>query len=119
QRNAGIPACAVPERVVVGELAAVRHLVGPCLDLLQAHDVGSVAFQPVAELRLAGANAVDVPGGDLHGDVAAILSRSIAAPRGCPGPKRRACLLAELLDSLRVELDGHLGATRLAVVEGE
>src|SRR6185295_10273202 len=93
QRNAGIPACAVPERVVVGELAAVRHLVGPRLDLLQAHDVGSVAFQPVAELRLAGANAVDVPGGDLHAGVAAILSRSPIRP-GCSGAKRwRAYLL--------------------------
>ena len=66
QRHAGVAAGAVPERVVVGELAALGHLVGPRLDLLQAHDVRPVALQPVAELRLAGANAVDVPGGDLH-----------------------------------------------------
>src|SRR5205823_3577782 len=63
ERYAGIAACAVPECVIVGELAAVGHLIGPCLDLLQTNDVGTIALQPVAELRFACADAVDVPGG--------------------------------------------------------
>ena len=67
QRDARIAAAAVPERVVVGELAALRHLIGTGLDLLQAHDVGAVARKPVAELRFPRADSVDVPGSDLHG----------------------------------------------------
>ena len=104
QRHAGVPAGAVPERVVVGELAAVGHLVGPRLDLLQAHDVRPVALQPVAELRLAGANAVDVPGGDLHADAVHTLSRPrhvtqgrmpMSDPRQTRNARRRGPLCAD------------------------
>ena len=49
QRHAGVtPAAAMPEHVVVGELAPLRNLVGPRLDLLQAHHIRPVALQPVA-----------------------------------------------------------------------
>ena len=67
QRNAGITAAAVPERVVMRELAPLRHLIGPRLDLLQAHHVRLIALQPVAQLRLPRADSVDVPGSDFHG----------------------------------------------------
>src|SRR6266702_4111961 len=76
QRYAGIAAAAVPEGVVIGKLAAVRHLIGARLDLLQAHDVRPVALEPVAELRLARADSVDVPRGDLHGTIPVYLSDS-------------------------------------------
>src|SRR5262249_31682429 len=66
QRHARIASAAVPEGVVIAELAALRHLVGTRFDLLQAHHVGAVALQPLAKLRLARANAVDVPGGYFH-----------------------------------------------------
>ena len=66
QRHAGVRAQAVPEHVVVVELALQRDLPELGLQLLQAHDVGPVAREPFAELRLARADAVDVPGGDLH-----------------------------------------------------
>jgi len=66
QRHAGVPTQAVPVHVVVRELASLRDLPGLGLELLQAYDVGTVAVQPVAELRLARANAVDVPGRDFQ-----------------------------------------------------
>ena len=44
------------------------------LEALKLKDVGPVAFQPIAKLRLAGADAVDVPGGDLH-DATHFISR--------------------------------------------
>jgi hypothetical protein len=45
---------------------------------LQAHHVGPVPRQPLAELRLASADAVDVPGGDLH------LGKHSSAPQAIP-----------------------------------
>jgi hypothetical protein len=66
ERHAGIRAHAVPEHVVVLELALRRHLRGLRLELLQAYDVRTVARQPLAKLRLARADAIDVPGRDFH-----------------------------------------------------
>ena len=66
QRHARVGAQAVPVDVIVRELAALGDLRGLRLQLLQAHDVGPVALQPLAELRLARADAVDVPGGNFH-----------------------------------------------------
>jgi len=67
QRHPGVRAQAVPEHVVVVELALQRDLSELGLQLLQANDVGTLAAgEPVAELRLARPDAVDVPGGDLH-----------------------------------------------------
>jgi hypothetical protein len=43
-----------------------RDLIGMRLDLLEADDVGAVPLDPFPKLRLARADAVDVPGGDLH-----------------------------------------------------
>src|SRR6266536_3843847 len=67
QRYARITSAAtVPECMVIVELALVRHLIGARLDFLQADDVGTIAREPVAELRGAGADSIDVPGGNLH-----------------------------------------------------
>src|SRR6266542_6926635 len=66
QGHAGITSAAVPVRVVVGELAALGTLRRLRLDLLQADDIRLVALEPVADLRLPRANAVDVPGRNLH-----------------------------------------------------
>src|SRR5262249_43677378 len=90
QRHAGVGAQAVPEHVVVLELALLGDLRGLGLELLQAHDVRPIAQQPLAYLRLARADAVDVPGRDLHGGASAAATRlrwprSRRAPRP-PGP---------------------------------
>src|SRR5215471_3897318 len=84
QRYAGIAAGSVPERVIISELAAVGHLIGPRLDLMQAYDIRTVSLQPVAELRLARTDAVDVPGGDLHGceDTGSVERRNPKASAG-------------------------------------
>ena len=66
QRNARVRAHAVPVHVIVVMAAARGNLVGRRLQLLQAKDVRAVALEPVAELRLPRADAVDVPGGDLQ-----------------------------------------------------
>ena len=66
QRHARVGAHAMPVHVVLGQLARLGNLYGLCLQLLQADDIGLVARQPVAELRCARPNAVDVPGRDLH-----------------------------------------------------
>ena len=66
KRHAGVGAVPVPVRVVVLELHLLRNLRRLSLQLLQAHDVRPVALHPLAKLRLARADAVDVPGGDFH-----------------------------------------------------
>src|SRR6202171_3369398 len=66
KRHSGVAAMAMPEHVVVREIAPLGDLRGVRLQLLQAHDVGLVAFQPLAKLSFPGADAVDVPGGYLH-----------------------------------------------------
>src|SRR5439155_19070556 len=50
------------------------------LQLLQAHDVGLVALHPLAKLRLARADAVDVPGGDFHFREQSLPPRPFGAP---------------------------------------
>ena len=57
---------AVPEHVVIREIAPLGNLRRLRLQLLQAQHIGLVALEPVAKLRLAGADAVDVPGRNLH-----------------------------------------------------
>jgi hypothetical protein len=52
--------------VVVLELDLLGDLRGFRLEFLNAHDVRPVALHPLAQLRLARADAVDVPGGDFH-----------------------------------------------------
>src|SRR5581483_1791206 len=66
QRHAGVRTHAVPEDVVALNPALLGNLRRLRLQLLQADDVGLVALEPVAELRLPRADAVDVPGGDLQ-----------------------------------------------------
>src|SRR5918999_4802466 len=66
QRHAGVALAAVPVRMIFGELAELRNLIRFSLQLLQAHDVGLLAIQPLPELGSAGADAVDVPGSDFH-----------------------------------------------------
>jgi hypothetical protein len=60
--------------VVLVELALLRDLRRLGLQLLQADDVGLIAREPLAELRGARADAVDVPGGDFQG------SRTVRSP---------------------------------------
>src|SRR4051812_32027159 len=66
QRHAGVRPQPVPVDVVVRVRAGGGHLPRLRFQLLQAHHIGSVALQPLAELRRARADAVHVPGGDLH-----------------------------------------------------
>ena len=67
KRDARVALAAVPVAPVALELEEQqRHLVEAGLDLLQADDVGPVALDPVEQLRLPRADAVDVPGRDLH-----------------------------------------------------
>jgi hypothetical protein len=56
----------VPEDVVARELALLRNLRRLGLQLLQAKNVRALLPDPLAELRRAGANAVDVPSGDFQ-----------------------------------------------------
>ena len=43
-----------------------RQLIERRLDFLQADDIGLLGGEPVEQLALAGADAVDVPGSDFH-----------------------------------------------------
>src|SRR5205814_4147377 len=79
ERHAGVGAATVPVHIVVGETAPCGYLSGLGLQLLQAHDVGLVALEPIAELSLARADAVDVPGGDLHETSKICYARTRAA----------------------------------------
>ena len=56
----------MPEGVVLRDLALLGNLAGLGFELLQADHIGPIAREPFAELRLARADAVDVPGGDLQ-----------------------------------------------------
>src|SRR5207245_5255981 len=64
--HAGVGAKAVPVRLLVLQFDLLGNLRRLRLQLLQAHDVWPVALHPFAQLRLACADAVDVPGGDFH-----------------------------------------------------
>src|SRR5712692_6558453 len=77
QGHAGVGAKAVPISVVVPELDLLGNLRGLRLQLLQAHHVRVVALHPLAQLHLARADAVDVPGGDFHrgGSAGYVFSR--------------------------------------------
>ena len=83
QPDARVRAVAVPVTPVALHLAERgRNLRGRGLDLLEADDVGVVAVQPLQELRLARANPIDVPGGDLErqslrGEAGVPMSRTI------------------------------------------
>ena len=67
--DARVAAAAVPAAPEVVERGdGRRDLSGRGLDLLQADDVGAIAFDPLEHLVLSGADAVHVPGHDLHGD---------------------------------------------------
>ena len=79
----------MPVAPVAGELAERRRdLVGRRLDLLQADDVRLLAADPLEHLRLARADAVDVPGRDLHGAPRASARAARSAP---PAPSRARC----------------------------
>jgi len=66
ERDPRISLQAVPEDVVVGGPALLRDLRGLGLQLLQAENVRPLRLQPLAELRRAGADAVDIPGCDFQ-----------------------------------------------------
>src|SRR5687768_9616272 len=66
QRHARVRAHAMPVGVVLGQLAGLGHLQRLGLELLQADDVRPVALEPLAQLRGARPDAVDVPGRDLQ-----------------------------------------------------
>src|SRR5204863_9347637 len=66
QGYAGVALEGVPVRMVLVERALGRDLGGGCLELLEADPVRPIALQPLAQLRGAGPNAVDVPGRDFH-----------------------------------------------------
>ena len=83
QRDARIALRAVPVAPVVGqrELAdGARDVVPRRLDLLQAQDVGLLARHEGGDFVLAGADAVHVPGRDLHGSGAPRLSSIPVVP---------------------------------------
>ena len=67
QPDARVALAAVPVRpVALGVGEPQRQLIERRLDLLQAQHVGALALEQVLQLRLAGADAVHVPGGNLH-----------------------------------------------------
>src|SRR5207248_6355461 len=66
ERYAGVRAAAVPKDVVVRKAAARGNLSGLGFELLQTDDIGLIALEPVAKLRFARANPIDVPSCDLH-----------------------------------------------------
>ena len=67
ERDARVGALPVPVGPVVGKPAERRgNLLARRLQLLQADDVRLLAADPLDQLRLARADAVDVPGRDLH-----------------------------------------------------
>ena len=74
ERNPRIRAQAVPEHVVVGELASLWNLRGLGLQLLQAENVRVLLLDPLAELRRPGANPVDVPSCDFQSNRATFRS---------------------------------------------
>jgi hypothetical protein len=55
--------------VALGVGQPQRQLVDRRLDLLQAQDVGALALEKGLQLGVARADAIDVPGGDLHRNV--------------------------------------------------
>jgi hypothetical protein len=58
---------AVPVAPVVVDVAQLeRQLIQRGFDFLQADEVGLFGGEPVEQLALPRANAVDVPGSDLH-----------------------------------------------------
>src|SRR3989449_2004129 len=68
QGNARVALEAVPEEPVVAQIAeGSGDVLGRSLDLLQAERVRRFALDVLEHLRGAGADAVDVPGGDLQG----------------------------------------------------
>ena len=92
QRDAGVALAAVPVAPVALEVAERRRdLVGRGLDLLQADDVRALARDPLLDLRLARADAVDVPGGDLHRRSDQAQSQICAASCRSQSRLERAC----------------------------
>jgi hypothetical protein len=66
KRYAGVAAMAMPEHVVVRKIAPLGDLRRFRFEFLQANHIGLVALQPLAKLRFAGPDAVDVPGSYFH-----------------------------------------------------
>src|SRR6185295_2486154 len=65
--DAGVALVTVPVRVIAGDLQQrLRHVLRRRLGLLQADHVGLLAIDPPHHLGGASADAVDVPGRDLH-----------------------------------------------------
>ena len=68
QADARVALAAVPVAPVALHLAEFRrNLIGGGFDFLEADDVRAIAFDPLDDLGVTRADAVDVPGGDLHG----------------------------------------------------
>src|ERR1051325_8357725 len=64
---AGVGALAVPVTAIALQLAqSGRHLGDRRFKLLQANHIGSLALDPLENLRLSGADAVHIPGGDFE-----------------------------------------------------
>ncbi|MNC88251.1 hypothetical protein D3C83_40500 [compost metagenome] len=80
----------MPVDVIVLELALLRNLREFRLQFLQADDVRLVAREPFAKLRLAGADAVDVPGRDFHPGSIASASNGAARRYGNTAAQRSA-----------------------------
>ena len=67
QADARVALRSVPVAPVALEVAEAHgQLIERGLDLLQADHVRLVALDPLEQLAVPGADAVDVPGGDLH-----------------------------------------------------
>jgi hypothetical protein len=68
ERDAGVALHAVPYAEIAGHFAdLLGQVIGRDLDLLEAEDVGAFALDEGGDLVAARADAVDVPGDDLHG----------------------------------------------------
>src|ERR1041385_3640577 len=88
QGHAGVAAVPVPVAPVALQAADRRRdLLDLRLDLLQADHVGLRVADPLEELLVTRADAVDVPGGDFHGGA---LSPRRATPVLGDGRNRRA-----------------------------
>ena len=66
ERHARVSLQRVPIHVIIFDLAFGGDLRRRGLQLLEAHDVGPIALQPLAQLSGARANAIDVPRRDFH-----------------------------------------------------
>src|SRR4051812_15082157 len=85
--DAGISFLAVPIAPIPFHFTQPhRQLIRRRFDFLETHDVGLHSLQPALQLCLPGADAVHVPGRDLHRSIVLcnVLASSDAVPRPDP-----------------------------------